>query len=185
MNLASPSSMSRRAITESAEVQRRGWRTKALRGCCSVTRRRLGRQRQSDLLRRWSRRPEVAGEDFRLRGRGSGVRAMQRIERRRGLLEEDGKARAAGLRVRRSTKVPRYPDLVTKSRLSCGDHLVIVLQETSMPTSKKEGEIIVAIALDPDLHKKLHRRAEKEERTIKATVTRAIREYLKTPLSKS
>lgn len=54
-----------------------------------------------------------------------------------------------------------------------------------MPTSKKEGEIIVAIALDPDLHKKLHRRAEKEERTIKATVTRAIREYLKTPLSRS
>lgn len=43
---------------------------------------------------------------------------------------------------------------------------------------------MLAIALDPELHERLRRRAEKENRTVKAVATRALREYLKTPVPK-
>lgn len=53
-----------------------------------------------------------------------------------------------------------------------------------MPVSKKDGETILAIALDPELHERLRRRAEREARTIKAVVIRALNQYLKTPVPK-
>ena len=53
-----------------------------------------------------------------------------------------------------------------------------------MPVRRKEGETVLAIALDPELHERLRRRAEKEQRTVKAVATRALREYLKTPVPK-
>ena len=49
-----------------------------------------------------------------------------------------------------------------------------------MPIRKKEGQTILAIALDPALHEKLRRRAEQERRTVKATATIAIEKYLRT-----
>ena len=48
-----------------------------------------------------------------------------------------------------------------------------------MPVRKKEGQTILSIALDPALHEKLRRRAEQERRTVKATATIAIEEYLR------
>lgn len=53
-----------------------------------------------------------------------------------------------------------------------------------MPVSKKDGETILAIALDPELHERLRRRAEREARTIKAVVIRALNQYLKTAVPK-
>ena len=53
-----------------------------------------------------------------------------------------------------------------------------------MPVRKKEGETILSVALDPELHEELRQRAEREQRTIKATVIRALRAYLRTPLPK-
>lgn len=53
-----------------------------------------------------------------------------------------------------------------------------------MPVRRKEGEAVLAIALDPDLHERLRRRAEKEQRTVKAVVIRALTQYLKTAVPK-
>lgn len=53
-----------------------------------------------------------------------------------------------------------------------------------MPVRRKEGEKILAIALDPELHERLRRRAEREARTVKAVVVRALNQYLKTPVPK-
>lgn len=53
-----------------------------------------------------------------------------------------------------------------------------------MPVRKREGEKILAIALDPELHERLRRRAEREARTVKAVVIRALAQYLKTPMLK-
>lgn len=53
-----------------------------------------------------------------------------------------------------------------------------------MPVRKREGETILAIALEAELHERLRRRAEKEQRTVKAVAIRALREYLKTPVPK-
>ena len=49
-----------------------------------------------------------------------------------------------------------------------------------MPIRRKEGQTILAIALDSTLYEKLRRRAELERRTVKATATIAIEEYLRT-----
>lgn len=53
-----------------------------------------------------------------------------------------------------------------------------------MPVRRKEGETILAIAVDEELHERLRRRAEKERRTVKAVAIRALREYLKSAVPK-
>lgn len=56
-----------------------------------------------------------------------------------------------------------------------------MVADQGVPVRKKEGETILSIALAEGLHEKLRRRARREERTIKAVVVKALREYLKTP----
>ena len=53
-----------------------------------------------------------------------------------------------------------------------------------MPVRKKKGQTVLAIALDPALHERLRRRADQERRTVKATATIAIEEYLRSKLKK-
>ena len=53
-----------------------------------------------------------------------------------------------------------------------------------MPVRRKHGETILSIALEERLHGRLRRRAEREQRTIKAFVVRALVAYLRTPVPK-
>lgn len=53
-----------------------------------------------------------------------------------------------------------------------------------MPVRKKRGESVLAVPLGRELHEKLRLRAEREERTIKYVVKKALEAYLKTAVPK-